>query len=159
KDNHIFQSRPVETRLIIPLPDVTRGRLEQFRPTEEKAQAARAHERLSYLDLHQRLLEQYGPPSILVNEEHEIVHVSESAGRYLQVRGGEPTNNLLKLIRPELRLELRTALYQAVNNRTNLEARGIQVRVDGGEETVNVIVRPVLREEDPTRGFVLILFE
>ena len=159
KENHIFQSRPVEARLPLPMlvPSIAHPAA-TFRQ-EETLQAARAHERLSYLDLHQRLLEEYAPPSILANEDYEVMHLSERVGQYLHVGGGEPSNNLLKMIRPELRFELRTALYQAVHSRINIEARNLPIVIDGKEERVNLIVRPVLREEDPTRGFILVLFQ
>ena len=52
---------------------------------------AALRERLGAGELHQRLLEQYAPPSIVVNEEHDIVHVSDGAAKFLQVSGGEPT--------------------------------------------------------------------
>jgi signal transduction histidine kinase len=29
----------------------------------------------------------YAPPSVVVNEEYDIVHLSERAGRYMQVGG------------------------------------------------------------------------
>ena len=54
------------------------------------------------------MLEQYAPPSVVVNGEYDIVHMSEKAGKYLELQGGEPTQNLLKLVRHELRLELRS---------------------------------------------------
>ncbi len=160
KDHHIFRSRPVPPRAF-PVPEIT------FRPPmaplidkEKSAEEMRAIERLSYVDLHQRLLEQYGPPSVVVNEEYDIVHLSERAGSYMQITGGEPSHNLLKVIRPEIRLELRTALYQAVHDRINVEANGLKVGTDdGGIQTINILVRPVLREEDVTRGFVLVLFQ
>jgi PAS domain S-box-containing protein len=109
--------------------------------------------------LHQRLVEQYGPPSVVVNEEYDIVHLSERAGRYMQIAGGEVSHNLLKLVRPEIRLELRTALYQAVQNRRNVESRGITVHLESGKRLVNLFVRPVLSAEDAARGFILVLFE
>ena len=87
------------------------------------------------------------------------MHLSGHAGSYLQLVGGEPSHNLLKLVRPELRLELRTALYQAVNDRINVDTHPLTVATDEGIHTVNILVRPVLREEDTTRGFVLVLFE
>jgi two-component system CheB/CheR fusion protein len=160
KDHHIFRSRPVPPRAF-PVPEIT------FRPpvpplidTEQSPEEKRAVERLSYAELHQRLLEQYGPPSVIVNEDYDIVHLSEHAGQYMQISGGEPSNNLLKVIRPELRFELRTALYQAVNDRVNVAVYGLSVGTDdGGFHTINILVRPVLREEDVTRGFVLVLFE
>jgi len=105
------------------------------------------------------LLEQYAPPSIVVNEEYDIVHVSERAGRYLQIGGGEPSKNLLKLVRPELRLELRSALYQAAQQQSAVEARALKITIDKEPETINIHVRPVLRAGDTPRGFILILFE
>ncbi|MBV9406156.1 MAG: PAS domain-containing protein, partial [Acidobacteriaceae bacterium] len=93
------------------------------------------------------------------NEDYDIVHLSERAGHYLQIAGGEPSNNLLKLVRPELRLELRSALYQAVQRRTNVEARNLPLHLDERSETVNIHVRPVLRPDDTARGFLLVLFE
>ena len=48
--------------------------------------------------------------------------------RYLQYAGGEPSHDLLKAVRPELRIELRTALYQAAQQRRSVEARGLVLR-------------------------------
>jgi two-component system CheB/CheR fusion protein len=159
KDHQLFATRPVPPRPI-PIPDITvRSPLGSLIGRDKTPEETRAMERLSYADLHERLLEEYGPPSVLVNAEYDIVHLSERAGRYLQLAGGEPTYNLLRIVRPELRISLRTALYQAVHDRINVEARGLQVETNEGLETVNLLVRPVLRAEDPSRGFVLVVFE
>ncbi|HEY2975674.1 MAG TPA: chemotaxis protein CheB [Pyrinomonadaceae bacterium] len=159
KDHRIFRSRPVPPRAF-PIPEIASKRgLLPLTERERGSEETRASERLSYAALHQRLLEQYGPPSIIVNEDYDIVHLSDRAGRYLQMGGGEPSHNLLRIVRPELRLELRTALYQAVHDRTNVEVPGLRVDTDNGFRMVNIIVRPVLREEDTTRGFILVLFE
>jgi two-component system, chemotaxis family, CheB/CheR fusion protein len=160
REYHIYQSRNVAARpypLPKSVPDLS---------VQKKTAAAsvpelqnRSQQRLTYADLHQQLLEQFAPPSLIVNEEYDILHISERAGRYLQVPGGEPSQNLLKLVRPDLRLELRTALYQAVQRRMNVEAQNIEVVIDSQTETVNIHVRPVLRENDTARGFLLVLFE
>ena len=73
--------------------------------------------------------------------------------------GGEPSQNLLKLVREDLRLPLRTALYQAAHDRGNVVVENLQVRTDEGLKTINLLIRPVLREEDTTRGFILVIFE
>ncbi len=172
KEAHLYKSRPALARLPMPAYDtsfsggkragaVDYGFAEnnERREREQRVQELRALDRLSYAELHQRLIEQYGPPSVVVNEEYDIVHLSERAGRYMQVAGGEATHNLLKLVRPEIRLELRTALYQALQNRTNVEARGVAVQLDGGTRLVNLLVRPVLSEADNSHGFILVLFE
>jgi signal transduction histidine kinase len=115
-------------------------------------------ERFAPLDAHHRLLEEYAPPSLVVTEAHAVVHMSSGAARYLQLSAGEPSRDLLKLVRPELRVELRTALYQAAKDRTSVEVGNVAVAVDGHEERIDLIVRPVLREDEPGRGFFLVLF-
>ena len=163
KEHHIYQGRTATPRAVIDAasraPALREDDDGQRVSREEVGREARARERLSYLDLHQRLLEEYGSPSALVNENHEVVHLSERAGRFMQIAGGEPTRDLLKIVRPELRIDLRTALFQAAQQRTNVEAPGLRLRLDDREATVNIIVRPVLRDGDTARGFFLVLFE
>jgi len=158
KEFHIFQSRQVAGRPY-PVPEsVPAFRFEA--PTLDFTKPQKQSlERITYGELHQQLLEQYAPPSVVVNEDYDILHLSERAGRYLQVSGGEPSNNLLKLINPDLRLELRTGLLQAMQRATNVEVNGVKATIDNKPETVNMIIRPVLRESDTARGFILVIFE
>jgi two-component system, chemotaxis family, CheB/CheR fusion protein len=158
KDAHIFQSRGVVGRFGVPIPDITLA-ARQNRARDERPALARTRERLSAADLHQRVLEQYAAPSVVVNEEHEIIHLSARAGRFLEYAGGEPSTNLLKAIRAELRLELRTALYQAAQQGTAVAAEGLVVHIDGRASKVDLTVRPVLRDGDTARGFFLVLFQ
>ncbi|HUR96644.1 MAG TPA: CheR family methyltransferase [Pyrinomonadaceae bacterium] len=158
RENHIYQSRQAGVRAY-PVPEsVPTFRFDRT-PRGDEAQEKRALERKTFGDLHQQLLEQYAPPSVVVNEDYEIVHLSEQAGRYMHVPGGDASNNLLKLINPELRLELRSALYQAVQKKANIVARGIDVEIGNETETLNIHVRPVLGNEDTARGFILVVFE
>ncbi|HEX3560623.1 MAG TPA: CheR family methyltransferase [Pyrinomonadaceae bacterium] len=164
KDAHVYRSRPTPARLPLPATELPQPPRAHRRERAESAQEARTIGRLSYADLHQRLVERYGPPSVVINEEYDIVHLSERAGRYLQVKGGEPSHNLLHLVRPELRTELRTVLHQAVQSRKNVEAHGLAFRA--GDSTkgeavrlVNIHVRPVMGEDDTARGFILVVFE
>lgn len=82
---------------------------------------ARSEEHISLSELHFKLVESFAPPSVVVNRDYEIVHISENAGRFLQFSGGEPTMNLLRVVHPNLRIELRAALFQAAE--TNLPDR------------------------------------
>ena len=157
KDAHLFDSREVDVRFVmgdVSPADRAGPRGSRYQITEETARA-----RLSAGDLHQRMLEQYAPPSIIVNEQHDIVHLSDRAGRYLQYAGGDPSHDLIKAVRPELRIELRTALYQAAQQRTNVETSGLVLRIDDRSVALKISVRPVLREDDTARGFFLVLFQ
>lgn len=159
KEHRIYQSRAVSPRLAFHVPDMLPASRLDRPPREDPALEKRTYERFTSADMHQRLLERYAPPSVVVNEIYDVVHMSERAGRYMQIGGGEPSHNLLHILRPELRLDLRTALYQAMQQRANVEARGITVQMEGRAVTLNLIVRPVLGTDDAARGFILVLFE
>jgi signal transduction histidine kinase len=143
----------------MPIPELIPRIRENSRASGETAPAHPPRERMSLGDLDLRILEQYAAPSIVVNEAYDIVHLSERAGRFLHQPGGEPSLNVLNAVRPELRPDLRTALYQAAQQRSDVESRGLAIRLDDRDATISLSVRPVLREDDPARGFFLILFD
>nr|GFD14768.1 two-component sensor histidine kinase bacteria, putative [Tanacetum cinerariifolium] len=72
---------------------------------------------------------------------------------------GEPTQNLLKLIRPELRLELRAALHQAVQLQTAIEAPNIPWNKNGEAQSLTIRVNPVTQNSDTAKGFLLVMFD
>ena len=150
---HLYQSRPgASRRTLLDTPTLVPARIPHTRLEP------RPVERFAAIDTHHLLLEEYAPPSLVVTEDNTIVHVSPGAAKYLQIAAGEPSRDLLKLVRPELRVELRTALFQAAKNRVAIEFSNIEVMLDGESSRVNLIVRPVLREDHPARGFFLVLF-
>ncbi len=97
----------------------------------------------SWGELHFKLLEALAPPSILVDGEHDIVHLSAGAGRFLQYSGGEPSKNLLRAVHPGLRVELRAALYQAAQTQATAEVLVSPVELAGDSRAIAVRVSPV----------------
>ena len=166
KEHQVFQSRHATARPV-PVPDnsgppaftVKLQHTEHTSVKESLKQENRTLERISLGDLHQRLLEQYAPPSLIINENHDVVHISEKAGKFLHIAGGEPSSSILNLIKPELRVELRTAIYQAAQKQINIEIKNLTVKTNSHSEVINLHVRPVLRANDTARGFMLVIFE
>ncbi|MGE8632673.1 MAG: CheR family methyltransferase, partial [Achromobacter piechaudii] len=116
------------------------------------------HNKVSYAEVHQRALEMYAPPSVIVDAESDIVHMSERAGRYLRHGGGEPSRNLPSLVYPELRTELRTAMFQALHTRKSVEARRVKMKIGDRQTYVNMVVRP-FRHEETANDYMLVLFD
>ncbi|MET0397663.1 MAG: chemotaxis protein CheB [Longimicrobiaceae bacterium] len=114
----------------------------------------RARQGFSFGALHLRMLEAYAPPSLVVDERLEVVHLSGRAGRFLHLAEGEPSHSLIDLTRGDLRMELRTALHRAFQ-------LGIptvrDVHVDGGG-VVSLQVHPSAVDEGAER-FALVVFE
>ncbi|CAN5656888.1 hypothetical protein BH10CHL1_BH10CHL1_47520 [soil metagenome] len=117
---------------------------------------------VSLMDIHQRLLaKQYGPPSVIVNQNYEVLHVFGPAGRYLQFGEGEPTRSILDMTSPDLRLELRTALYQILqksNDEPSRHTRHIQLNINGQAVLINLIVQRI-PDDELGSGFVQVIFE
>lgn len=115
---------------------------------------------VSPAQLHRTLLELLAPPSVLITQEHEVVHMSPGAVQYLRLPAGEPTTNLLLLTPPELRLELRDALNAAIQEGRDQfrRVRWANLGANRPQELLRLAVRPVrLREED--RGYFMVIFE
>lgn len=111
---------------------------------------------LSPVELHYRLIERFSPPSILVSSAHDMIHLSESAGRFLHFTGGEPTRNLLLAVHPMLRVELRAALYAAVQTCTVATALRVPVETGDARSLVDLRVTPA---GDLAPGALLVVFD
>jgi len=157
KKNHIYRKRPGGLpHGVVPLPPLT-GKWPTRFPEPPALQHTREN---SAAELHYRLIELYAPPSVLVNEEGDIIHLSGNAGRYLRLSGGAPSYNLLKVIHPDLHIDCRTLLFAARQNNQPSEARNLPVTLDGESVVVNLIVRPAMDGggESP-HVYFLVIFE
>ncbi|HWL74912.1 MAG TPA: CheR family methyltransferase, partial [Burkholderiaceae bacterium] len=93
-------------------------------------------------ELHYKLIERFAPPSVLVNGQYDIVHMSDEAGRFLQFSGGEPTRSLLQLVHPMLRLDLRASLFSASHSQMRADAFNVPVDLQGERKAVDIHVLP-----------------
>ena len=106
--------------------------------------------------LHERVLHKYLPPTVLVDKDDTVLHVSHRASHLLRVPEGAPTNKLLALIRPELRIALRTALHRAAQSASSVEASRVSLTLNGVPHAVIMTVRPAV-DEAPA-GMMLVVF-
>jgi len=91
--------------------------------------------------LHRRAIEKVAPPSILVDETHRVIHLSENAGRYVMPSGGSLSGDVVDLARPELRFELRSALHRVFEQRQPTLTLPIMVRFNGAPHRVHIQVK------------------
>jgi two-component system, chemotaxis family, CheB/CheR fusion protein len=98
------------------------------------------------------------PVSLLVDEQLRIKHIHGDASRYLIIPSGKPSFDLLNLIRPELRTDLQTLIFQSGREQTSTQGRPRPLK---GEPSVNLPVRmsvhPLLEEN--SEKLFLICFE
>ncbi len=161
KKHRLYRRRPV-ARPVLPVPTGTPSVGPILNPDfETKSDDLRLRERAmvrpdgmdatTWAETHFRMIEQLAPPSVLVTGAYDIVHISETAGRYLQVVSGEPTSNLMRVVKPELRTELRGALLTASQKKTSVDVRET-VWIDGEARVIEIGVRV-----SPESGMELLL--
>jgi len=109
--------------------------------------------------LHRQAIEKVAPPSALVDGLHRLVHLSEHAGRYLQPSGGPLSGDVVDLVRPELRFELRSALHRAFELGQSTLSLPILVRFNGAPHPVYLQVKAAGEENaaDPRHALVLFI--
>jgi two-component system CheB/CheR fusion protein len=110
-----------------------------------------------FASMHQGMLEQYAPSSVLVGPDGEVVHLLGQAGRYFEHPVGRMTANVAKLVRTELSLELIAALHAARRERRTISTRPVPVRFNGETRPVAMHAHPATAAED--EGFCLVIFE
>ena len=150
--------RKLETRPHVIPPMLPAGIDEVEDETAQSTFAGQERRATLFGELHLKLLEQYGPPSAVVNATHDIVHLSKSAGRYLRFPGGEPNANILKIVHPDLQMELRAALFRAEQERITVTSPAQRIDLDGKPEMISIRVRPT-PVSDTAQGFYLVIFE
>jgi two-component system, chemotaxis family, CheB/CheR fusion protein len=111
----------------------------------------------TYGQIHLTLLEQYAPPSLVVNAGDKVVHLSPNVGRFLVHTGGEPTTGVFKLVRPEFRAALGEALHAAREGRAT-HSEPIPMKDHGETKLVSLRVRPATGDRGQD-GFVLVVFD
>jgi two-component system CheB/CheR fusion protein len=98
-----------------------------------------------------RLLSQYSPATVFVNEDMEIIHTRGGVNRYLKLAPGRASLSILKMAREGLLLDLRNAISKARKENVSVRKQNIQIKNGNGNggthadstRTVNFDVVPV----------------
>ena len=152
KKNRIYRARPISRA------SSYQSHLSSQSKRIASNNANKPHQRqFSYADMHQRALLEVSAPSIVLDGEGNIVHMSTSATRLFRMLGGEPSRNVLTLVVPELRLELRSALYQIQQGINAVTTRPVTLHMDADELTMTMIVTPY-HDRDSAADFMLVQF-
>lgn len=113
---------------------------------------------LSEAALHRRAIEQVAPPSMLVDESHRVMHLSENAGRFVLPSGGPLSGDAVDLVRPELRFELRSALNRVFEQDMQSLSLPILVRFNGAPHRVHILAQPAHEEGANAPRHAIVMF-
>ena len=106
----------------------------------------------------QSLLQQLALAAVLVNGQGDILYSYGRTGKYLELSPGEARpNNILKMAREGLKVELTRALHKAVKDKEIVRYPRLRVKTNGDFTTITLIVRPVPTASTDSLGPLLYL--
>lgn len=104
------------------------------------------------------ILEHYAPSCVLIDEKYNILYFHGKTDTFLSPPTGEPSFNILNMIRDDLRYKLGTTLHQAIKQKKTVESEGLQIKRDDGLLTVDLQVRPLMKP-GAMQGLIMVTFE
>ncbi len=106
-------------------------------------------------EIHLEALEAVAPPSLIVDRNWTILHVSNSAARFLQQRGGPIARQVIDAVHPDLRDEVHMVLHRAFEDSLEPQLSAfVAVRFNGVARRIAVLAQ---RRDRPDRGSQLVL--
>ncbi|WP_431034763.1 CheR family methyltransferase [Pseudomonas yamanorum] len=138
----------------------TISRLGSFRATQETQTLPPVRsKRKAFADIHLRAIAHSAPPSIVVDRQGDILHTTDHAVRFLRYVSGEVSHSLVTLIEPSLRLEARTALFQAIQSGKVVKSGLIEVSHGNENSSLRLEIRPYDDEESGEQVFLVMFIE
>jgi two-component system CheB/CheR fusion protein len=101
----------------------------------------------SPIEPHVAALEAAAPPSVVVDERWNVVHLSPSASQFFQQSGGPLARRITELVRPELRDELHSLLHGVTERQAPQLSAFAAVRFNGASHRVALLAQPHARTE------------
>lgn len=110
------------------------------------------------LGVYDAILEEHMPPSLLVDENRTLVQSFAGASRYLRLRDGRLSTDLLDMVDTDLRMALAGALQRACKEAAPIVYKGLRVQLGDGQRLVSLTVKPI-RNRRSTRLYALVSIE
>ncbi len=151
----VFQRMEVSERIFLEMPAYVLRHERAVVPVAEKAKEPVMD---IFYAAQRVLLDSYGPPSVVVTAEGDIIYVNGRTGKYLEPSSGKVNINVFAMAREGLREELGIAIHNAAKQKTTVTQSGVKVKSNGGLSTINLTVRPLAEPAD-LRGMFLVVFE
>ncbi len=104
----------------------------------------------------QVMLNRYAPSGVVINNQLDILHFRGDTSPYLRPAPGEPSFNFLKMLRPSLLIEVRSAVERAKQQVTTIREENLLI--EGSARYVHIEVTPIKNPLSQERCYI-VLFE
>jgi two-component system CheB/CheR fusion protein len=105
------------------------------------------------------LLAQFSPSGVVINARMEIVQFRGQTAAFLEHSPGDASLNLLRLLRQDLLVDVRTAISRAAKTDTRIRKQGIEFTHDGKKRLLNLEVIPFKMTPSVERFYLVVFNE
>lgn len=111
-------------------------------------------------DLHlicQRIiLDEFSPKYLVANDDGNIISTSTGISEYLEPSEGAFLNNIFKLVRPELRMALRTTFAEAKKHKRKMDHESASIKVASGHHRLGLTVQPMPKLGEESQLYLVV---
>ena len=104
------------------------------------------------------ILQHFSAPTVLVNDQGDILYISGRTGKYLEPAAGKANLNIFAMAREGLRYTLDSAFSQALRQSAPITVRAALAESDKSAQAVDMTLLKI-EAPDSLRGMVLIAFQ
>jgi signal transduction histidine kinase len=108
-------------------------------------------------EVHAKALEEIAPPTVLIDDRWNVMHVSPTASRFFQQGAGPLAKRVTDLVRPELRHALHVLLLGAFEQSSMQVSPPLSVRFDDAIRGVTMLAQRRLRTSGPPDALLTFL--
>jgi two-component system, chemotaxis family, CheB/CheR fusion protein len=104
------------------------------------------------------IINDFVPPSLIVNDDYEIIHVCKDVNQYVMLPPGKISLNILSLIKPELNTAVSTAIHKAIKEKKEVIYKDYKLKQGEKTQVLDIKVKPI---SDPgkNRQVIFIVFD
>ncbi|MDH5561548.1 MAG: PAS domain-containing protein [Deltaproteobacteria bacterium] len=103
------------------------------------------------------LINEFSPVCIVLDLDFEIIYIHGRTGKYLESTTGEISNNILKLARDGLKLELIPALQKAKSHNKTIVCKRVRVQANGDYQEIRLTIKPIFDSLDKGSFIIVII--
>jgi two-component system CheB/CheR fusion protein len=108
-------------------------------------------------DIYSNLIEECLPPSVLVDENGELVHTCGDVDKFLKVPRGKVYYDIQKMVPKELSTALGTAISKVKKEKKSVTYINIKVNLSEEQININLIVKPLYTKKSGL--LILVIFD
>ncbi|WP_394823096.1 CheR family methyltransferase [Pendulispora albinea] len=101
-----------------------------------------------------KVLDTYGPPGVVINENLEILHFRGRTGSFFEPAPGAASLNILRLARPELQPDIRRTIHQAIKENARVSTPS-KITEDGKIRSLMVEAIPIVEPETKSKCIIV----